>query len=77
MMRKVVRVAFKDSPKLYDYFTDLQLNVGDLVVVPAGSFYSVVTVKQIKDSSLRAEKFVVQKVDLKSYHDNMAELMFA
>ena len=75
-MVKVVSVAFSDSPKLYDYFTDLPLNVGDLVVVPAGKKYSVVTVKRFKENSVRAENYVVQRVDLEGYKERLAELMF-
>lgn len=69
-MCKVVSVAFHNGgPRRYDYFTDIPLNVGDLVVVPAGSFYSVVTVKGIKEKSSRAEKWVVQRVDLQAYEE--------
>ena len=75
-MRKVVSVAFQSGPKLYDYFTDFPLEPGDTVVVPAGDWYSVGTVKRVKDSSIRAEKYVVQYIDIKKYRERMAELMF-
>lgn len=75
-MSEVVSVAFNNGPKLYDYFTDLPLKVGDLVVVPAGAFYSVVTVKKVKVTSRKAEKFVVQRVDLEAYNNRLAELVF-
>ena len=75
-MRKVVSVAFQNGPKTYDYFTDLSLKTGDYVVVPAGSLFSVAIVKKLKETSQRAEKWVVQKVDIKGYHERLAELMF-
>lgn len=73
-MLKVVSVSFNDNPKTYDYFTDLPLKIGDLVVVPAGSFYSVVTVKKVKDESIRATKFVVQKIDLRDFRQRMERM---
>lgn len=75
-MRKVVSVVFQKSPKTYDYFTDLPLKIGDYVVVPAGSLFLVAIVKKFKETSQKAESWIVQKVDIKGYRERLAELMF-
>lgn len=71
---QVVSVVFQNGPKTYDYFTDLPLKAGDLAVVPAGSGLAVVKVKRLKDKSEKAEKFVIQKVDIESYRERMTML---
>ena len=74
----IASVSFGDGPKLYDYFTDLKLRPGDLVVVPAGDFFSVARVMKLREESTRAEKWVAQKVDLTHYKALLAmEEMFA
>lgn len=74
---QVVSVVFQNSPKLYDYFTDLPLKAGDLAVVPAGSGLAVVQVKKLKAGSDKAKKLVIQKVDLEGYKERIAWLRLA
>ncbi len=73
-MMQVASVVFQNSPKLYDYFTDLPLKAGDLAVVPAGAGLAVVKVKKVKDASDKAKKLVIQKVDLEGYQERVAWL---
>ena len=75
-MRKVVSVVFSNGPKPYDYFTDMKLKAGDLVVVPAGDFFAVTTVLRMKEKSEKATAWVIQKVDLTAYRNRLAEEMF-
>lgn len=74
----VVSVAFPDSPKKYDYLTDLSdLKRGDLVVVPTGSphqrRFAVVPVVGFKDESDKADKWVVQRVDIKGWQQRIKQ----
>lgn len=72
---QVVSVAFDSGPKLYDYYTDLPLHVGDLVVVPAGSFaYAVVRVRRVKERSDKATKLVIQRVDIEAYRERIRKV---
>lgn len=74
----VARVAFKDSPKSYDYYTDLPLRTGDLVVVPAGDWFAVVRVRRMLEDSEKAARWVIQRLDLKAFEDReQAMEMFA
>lgn len=69
----VVQVSFKGNlVKLYDYLTDLDLQVGEPVVVPTGSSYSVGKVKNILDSSNKATAWVVQRVDVIGHEHRMS-----
>ena len=72
----VVSVSFPDSPKKYDYLTDLSdLKRGDLVVVPTGSprqrRFAVVQVVDMKAESEKADKWVVQRVDEEDFRKKM------
>lgn len=65
----VAQVSFlKDygPKKLYDYFTEVDVNVGELVVVPAGSSYSLAKVEKVKEQSAKASLYVIQVVDKKA-----------
>ena len=73
----VVSVVFRDSPKKYDYLTDIDLRKGELVVVPVGSpdagAFSVVRVAEVKESSPKATAWVVQRVNLANWRRRMQE----
>ena len=72
---QVVSVAFDSGPKLYDYYTDLPLHVGDLVVVPArSSAYAVVCVRRVKEKSDKATKLVIQRVDIEEYRERIRKV---
>ena len=65
----VAQVSFlKDygPKKLYDYFTEVDVKAGELVVVPAGSSYSLAEVEKVKEKSTKARLYVVQVVDKKA-----------
>ena len=65
----VAQVSFlKDygPKKLYDYFTEVDVNACELVVVPAGSSYSLAKVEKIRERSDRAKLYIVQVVDKKA-----------
>ena len=74
----VVSEEFRDTPwKHYDYLTDIQLQKGDLAVVPAGppeaERFAVVKVVDLKKESSRATAWVVQKVDVKGFQKKMKQ----
>ncbi len=68
--RQIVKVKFESWGKWkdyeYSYFTDLSLNVEDLVVVDGGGVLKVVIISKInvsKEDGRHAAKWVIQKVD--------------
>ena len=73
-----VRYISDESAKNYTYVTDLPLQVGDLVVVPAGSDIKLVSViavdDELKIEPNDAKKFswVIAKVDCTAWKTNMA-----
>lgn len=70
----VVQVSFKGNlVKLYDYLTDLDLTVGEPVVVPTGSGYSVGRVERFLGSSSKATAWVVQRVDVAGHKARMSQ----
>lgn len=70
----VVSVLFRNGYKTYDYLTDLELNPGELVVVPAGPRdFSVAKVMGLKEQSAKATAWVVQKVDVLGFRKKMRE----
>lgn len=72
-MTRVVRVQFRNSPSLYDYFTDVELHEGDYAVVPTRPGYAVVRVVEVRETSAKATAWVVQKVDTEGYEERMRE----
>lgn len=52
--------------KLYDYFTEVDVKAGELVVVPAGSSYTLAKVEKIRERSDRAKLYIIQVVDKKA-----------
>ena len=73
----VISVVFRNTPKIYDYYCDLPVKKGDLVVVPTGSFpfrdFAVVTVVNIKEDSPNAKLWVAQKVEVKAFNSHYEE----
>lgn len=70
---KIAQIIFKGNTcKSYDYFTDLDLTVGEPVVVETGSTFSVGTVQKIIDESKNAKSWVVQKVDVAGHKERKA-----
>lgn len=70
----VVKVSFKGNmTKLYDYLTDFDLQVGEPVVVPTGSGYSVGKIEKVLDSSCKATAWVVQRVDVAGHKERMQQ----
>jgi len=71
----VVSVVFRDNPKKYDYLTDIELRKGELAVVPVGppdaGAFEVVTVAAVKEFSIKATAWVVQRVDVKGWRQRM------
>jgi hypothetical protein len=78
---RVARVQFsnanndfhRSTDKTYDYYTDLDLAIGDHVVVDSPSTgFVVVLVKDIIESeTIRVSKWVVDKVDIASYNERI------
>lgn len=82
----VVGVRFKNNRyKIYDYFTDLPLKFGDLVVVPVDAlargnlafldteYITVAQVVAVKDSSTKASAWVIQKIDTAAFVKRMED----
>ncbi|GMB00896.1 hypothetical protein [Pelosinus sp. IPA-1] len=65
---KIVQIAFRGNyAKLYDYFTDLDLSVGEPVVCETGSGYSIGTVAGFIPVSKNAKAWIVQKIDVEGH----------
>ena len=63
-MNKIVAVKFTQGSNTYDFFNDLDVKLGDTVVCDTAYGLSVGTVVGLKDTSPRATKWIVDKVDL-------------
>lgn len=77
---RTIKVRFDAGDKVYTYVTDLtDLQVNDRVVVPAVGRLAVAIVDKVDDDLLIEPKdsakysWVVQKVDMKAYDENMAK----
>ena len=65
---KIVQIIFKGNhAKSYDYFTDLEVTVGEPVVVETGSTFSVGTVEGFVVNSKNARSWIVQKIDVEGH----------
>ena len=65
---QIVKVALDGAlAKLYDYYSDLDTEVGDYVLVPTPYGPKVAVVKKVVSTSDKACKLVVQKIDVKGY----------
>ena len=70
----IVQIVFKGNyAKLYDYFTDLDVKIGEPVVVETGSTFSIGTVAGFLSESKNARSWIVQKIDTEG-HKARAEL---
>jgi len=70
---KIVQIAFKGNyAKLYDYYTDLDVTVGEPVVVETGSTFSIGTVAGFITESKNARAWIVQKIDIEGHKDRTA-----
>jgi hypothetical protein len=68
MEKKYVKVEFIGySGKQYAFWTDLELQAGDLVVVDSTMGYGVAVVMENIEFSDKANRWVVQKVDLEAH----------
>lgn len=67
VVRPVAIVEFKDGYKKYDFLNDIDLSVGDDVVVDTAQGIQLAVVVGFKDISNTASKWVIQKVDLKNH----------
>lgn len=64
----ITKVRLYGAPtKLYDYFSDLDTEVGDYVLVPTPYGPKVAVVKKVVSASDKAEKLIIQKVDVNGY----------
>ncbi len=67
-MNKIVQVSFAGNTEvLYDFFTDLELQVGDPVVCDTVRGYSVGKVIRFIERSSKATNWIVQKVDVEGH----------
>ena len=65
---QIAKVILEGAPaKLYDYYSDLDMEVGDYVLVPTPYGPKVAVVKKVASASDKAQKLVIQKVDAKGY----------
>jgi len=69
--RKIVQVHFKDNVTLFDFFTDLELQQGDIVVCDTKLGYKVATVQGTIATSTKAYKWVVCKIDVSRHEDRL------
>lgn len=73
MPKKIVQVAFAGNhERLYDYFTDMgELESGDWVVCHTMSGYGVGRVVRYIETSTKAEKWIVQRVDVEGHRKRL------
>ena len=70
---QIVQVFFRGNVcKTYDYFTDLDLKVGEPVIVQTGSTFSVGTVQGFVSESKNAKVWIVQKIDVAGHEERKA-----
>ena len=69
---KIVQVVFRGNyAKLYDYFTDLDVVVGEPVVVETGSTFSIGTIAGFVEKSKNARAWIVQKIDVEGHKQRL------
>jgi len=65
---KIVQIIFKGNhAKPYDYFTELDVVVGEPVVVETGSTFSIGTIAGFVEHSKNARSWIVQKIDVEGH----------
>lgn len=66
--KRIAQITFSGNNEVkYDFFTDLNLQVGDTVVCDTVRGYSVGKVAGLLESSTKARAWVVQKVDVEGH----------
>jgi len=72
--KRIVQIAFAGNfERLYDFFTDLDLKVGDPVVCDTFRGFSVGKVAEFVETSTKADKWIVQKVDVEGHEKRNRE----
>lgn len=77
MINKVALIKFQGYQGFmeYSYFTDIDdLKEGDVVVVPANSFYSIGVFSRYSSNKKHIEnaaKWIVEKVDIEAYEEKL------
>lgn len=73
MAKRIVQIAFAGNfEKLYDYFTDIpNLESGEPVVCPTNIGFTVGKVVKYIEKSTKAEKWIVQRVDVEGHKKRM------
>ncbi|ABO49724.1 hypothetical protein Dred_1190 [Desulforamulus reducens MI-1] len=75
MDRKIVQISFAGNYEvLYDFFTDLDLQIGDPVVCHTVRGYNVGKVVGFVDGSTKATNWIVQKVDVEGHMQRLAKI---
>lgn len=81
MDRKYAIVKFYGNETEYTYLTDFDLSPGDLVVVPANSYYQVVKVVETRGLTpgqrSKATKWVVQRLDITAHEQRLEKQRIA
>jgi len=67
-LNKIVQISFAGNTEvLYDFFTDLELQVGDPVVCDTVRGYSVGKAVAFIETSTKVTSWIVQKVDVEGH----------
>jgi hypothetical protein len=75
-LKRIVRVSFAGNlERQYDFFTDLNLELGDFVVCDTFRGYSVGKVMSILalTTKTKADKWIVQLVDVMGHAERMKD----
>ena len=68
LIKRIVQIAFAGNyERLYDFFTDLDLQNGDWVVCHTVQGYSVGRVVKCIEASTKATNWIVQRVDVEGH----------
>lgn len=69
---EIAVIKFRSSCKLYDFKTDIQLDINDTVVVDTDNGFGVGEVAGFKKESTMATKWVLSKVDIRAHEARLA-----
>lgn len=70
-MTKYVGVVFKNDSRVFDFKTDMELQEGDTVVCHTEQGLSVGAVVVLLDNSIKATKWVVDRVNLTGHQERL------
>jgi hypothetical protein len=71
-VKKIVQISFAGNKEvLYDFFCDMRLRIGDPVVCDTARGFSIGRVEGFVEESDKAEKWIVQKVDIKGHQERL------